>query len=131
MTAVLVKLFGQNAFEAAIRAGSIEMVPLETIRGSSYDDTIVLVDEAQNLSYEEVKAITTRLGEGSKMVLMGDPMQRDINNSGLTTFSNIVQRYHLDLPVIHFDVSHIVRSDIVATLVKTYLDYEKETPRGT
>jgi phosphate starvation-inducible PhoH-like protein len=103
----------------------IEFHPLETIRGASFEDTIILVDESQNLTYEEVKAITTRIGENSKMILMGDPMQRDTRDSGLTTFKKIINQFNLEIPVVEFDLDDIVRSDLVAQLVKAYVKYEK------
>jgi len=74
MTSEIKKRLGANDYEAKRHSGQIEFHPLETIRGASFENTIILVDESQNLTYEEVKAITTRIGENSKMILMGDPM---------------------------------------------------------
>ncbi len=125
MTSEIKKRLGANDYDAKRHAGQIEFHPLETIRGASFEDTIILVDESQNLTYEEVKAITTRIGEGSKMILMGDPMQRDTRDSGLTTFKKIINEFNLDIPVIEFGLDDIVRSDLVAQLVKAYVKYEK------
>lgn len=125
MTSEIKKRLGSNDYDAKRHAGQIEFHPLETIRGASFEKTIILVDEAQNLTYEEVKAITTRIGEGSQMILMGDPMQRDTKDSGLTTFKRIINKYNLDVPVIEFELEDIVRSDLVAQLVKAYVKYEE------
>ena len=125
MTSEIKKRLGANDYDAKRHSGQIEFHPLETIRGASFEDTIILVDESQNLTYEEVKAITTRIGEGSKMILMGDPMQRDTRDSGLTTFKKIINEFDLDIPVIEFELDDIVRSDLVAQLVKAYVKYEK------
>jgi len=124
MTSEIKKRLGAGDYDAKRHSGQIEFHPLETIRGASFENTAILVDESQNLTYEEVKAITTRIGEGSKMILMGDPMQRDTRDSGLVEFKKIVKKFGLDVPVIEFTVDDIVRSDLVATLVKAYLSHE-------
>ena len=69
--------------------GSIEVEALTYIRGRSIPDQFIIIDEAQNLTKHEVKTILTRVGEGSKIVLMGDPEQidhpyLDLYNNGLT-----------------------------------------------
>ncbi|PLR84069.1 hypothetical protein CVD25_12880 [Bacillus canaveralius] len=69
--------------------GSIEVEALSYIRGRSIPDQYIIIDEAQNLTKHEVKTILTRVGEGSKIVLMGDPEQidhpyLDAFNNGLT-----------------------------------------------
>ncbi len=69
--------------------GSIEVEALTYIRGRSLPDQFIIIDEAQNLTKHEVKTILTRVGEGSKIVLMGDPEQidhpyLDASNNGLT-----------------------------------------------
>jgi phosphate starvation-inducible PhoH-like protein len=124
MTSEIKKRLGAGDYEAKRHSGQIEFHPLETIRGASFENTIILVDESQNLTYEEVKAVTTRIGEGSKMILMGDPMQRDTRDSGLVEFKKIVKKFGLDVPVIEFTVDDIVRSDLVASLVKAYMAHE-------
>ncbi|MCT2344162.1 PhoH family protein [Niallia taxi] len=75
--------------------GSIEVEALTYIRGRSIPDQFIIIDEAQNLSKHEVKTILTRVGEGSKIVLMGDPEQidhpyLDAFNNGLTY---VVERF--------------------------------------
>ncbi|WP_432418802.1 PhoH family protein [Cytobacillus spongiae] len=75
--------------------GSIEVEALTYIRGRSIPDQYIIIDEAQNLTKHEVKTILTRVGEGSKIVLMGDPDQidhpyLDAYNNGLTY---VVERF--------------------------------------
>jgi len=127
MTSEIKKRLGSGDYDAKRHAGQIEFHPLETIRGASFEDTVILVDESQNLTYEEVKAITTRIGEGSKMILMGDPMQRDTRESGLVQFKKVIQKYKLEVPIIEFTTDDIVRSDLVAQLVKAYMKHEENS----
>ena len=122
MLEVLQKAFGSDKFKYMVSKGEIEIQPIETIRGRSYKDALVLVDEAQNLSIDELKAISTRLGENAKLVLMGDPAQSDVKNGqDLLRFCNLVQKAGIPLPVVEFSVDDIVRSDIVADLVRMFI----------
>jgi len=119
ITVVLEQSFGKGYYSYLKAKEIIEVQPLETIRGRSYENSLVIVDECQNLSFEEIKAITTRLGENSKMVLCGDPAQSD-QNSGrdILKFVNLCHKHGIDIPIIEFGVNDIVRSDIVASIVK-------------
>ena len=64
-------------FECMIDKGEIEIAPLSYIRGRTFNNSYLIVDEAQNATIHELKTIITRLGEGSKVVLMGDTDQID------------------------------------------------------
>ena len=59
------------------------------------------------------------------MILMGDPMQKDTRESGLVVFKQVINKYRLDIPIIEFKVEDIVRSDLVADLVKAYMKFEE------
>ena len=123
MLEVLRKAFGSGKYEYLLNKEQIEIQPIETIRGRSYENALILVDEAQNLSMDELKAITTRIGENSKLVLMGDPAQSDVNNGkDLVEFCYKVRKFGIDMPVIEFGVNDIVRSDIVAELVRMFIE---------
>ena len=122
MMEVLEQAFGKGKFQYMLAKGEIEIQPIETIRGRSYKNALVLFDEAQNLDFDELKAISTRLGENSKLVLMGDPAQSDVKDGAdLLKFCYLVNKNGINLPVIKFEVDDIVRSDIVADLVKMFL----------
>jgi len=122
MLEVLKKAFGAGKYEYMLSKGQIEIQPIETIRGRSYENALVLVDEAQNLCMDELKAITTRIGENTKLILMGDPAQSDVRDGrDLMQFSSLCQKHDLNVPVIEFKVNDIVRSDIVADLVKMFI----------
>jgi phosphate starvation-inducible PhoH-like protein len=123
MLEVLKKAFGKGKFEYMLNKGQIEIQPIETIRGRSYENALVLVDEAQNLCMDELKAITTRIGENTKLVLMGDPAQSDVKGGrDLVEFTYKCKKAGIDMPVVEFGVNDIVRSDIVADLVKMFIE---------
>lgn len=123
---VLRKFLGDHKYQYAMEKKQLQLQPLETIRGRSFEQSFIVIDEAQNLSIEEVISITTRLGEYSKLLLLGDPFQTDIKGqNGLVWFDEISKKYGLDVPVVHFDLDDVVRSKIVKDiLVALYKEFE-------
>lgn len=122
LTSVLEKQLGKTKYDYIVAKQVLQMQPLETIRGRSFENSLVLVDECQNLTIEELKAITTRMGENSKMILMGDSSQSDINSGkDILRFVSICRKHDIDIPIIEFTVDDIVRSDIVGQLVRAFV----------
>ena len=94
-------------FQTMIEKGDIEVAPIPYIRGRTFNDSFVIVDEAQNASIHELKTIITRIGKNSKIVLLGDTDQIDtpyINkqSNGLSIviekFRNSSLYAHIHLP---------------------------------
>ena len=118
ITNVLEEGLGKGRYEYMTKAGQIQIQPMETIRGSSFENCIVLVDEAQNMNIEELKAVTTRIGENSKLILMGDPNQSDIRNgTELERFVEMCMKHNIPCPIVRFTLNDVVRSDIVKELL--------------
>ena len=90
------------------------------IRGTTLDDTIIIVDEAQNLNFHELDSIITRVGENSKIMFCGDASQSDLTKNyernGILDFLRIIRNMS-SFKLIEFGVEDIVRSG----LVKEYL----------
>jgi phosphate starvation-inducible protein PhoH and related proteins len=121
ITSVLKDGLGKGRYEYMVAKDQMIVQPIETIRGNSFEKSIIIVDEAQNLCLEEIKAITTRIGENSKLILLGDPAQSDVRNGNdLSRFTELCAKYNIDAPVVKFTVNDIVRSDIVAQVVKMF-----------
>ena len=72
------KLIGKSRMEKMIDLGLIEIVPIAFARGRSIDHSIILIDEAQNITMNNIRTLMTRIGDNSKMVIMGDIKQKDI-----------------------------------------------------
>lgn len=123
MTDVLRGALGKGFYEYLVSKGQIETVALETIRGRSFEDAFILVDECQQLTLDEIKAISTRIGENSTLVFMGDPKQTDLKGgSGISTFLNLIDRYDPEgVDIIQFSVDDIVRSNTCANMVRMFL----------
>jgi phosphate starvation-inducible PhoH-like protein len=112
---------GKAAFEIALKRGDIEMVPFEVMRGRSWKDAFVLLDEAQNTTPQEIKTFLTRIGEGCTVVINGDISQCDLPDaSGLKTVLGLIRSKGLPVPVIEFTRDDIVRSGLCAMWVKAF-----------
>lgn len=113
---------GKATTEIHIKNKTIEICSLETIRGRSWSDAIIIVDESQSLFVPEVQALTTRIGENAQMIFCGDNTgnQTDVKNGmdGLTYLNKIVQKYNIpDCQFITFTRAQICRSDVVRDFV--------------
>jgi len=119
---VLVKHLGRGAVDTALKNGNIEVATLALMRGRSFDDAFIIVDEAQNVEVSEIKMLLTRVGEGSTIVLNGDIQQSDLKGtSGLAKVIHLAKKHMLNIPVIEFGVEDIVRSGICAEWVKVFM----------
>jgi phosphate starvation-inducible PhoH-like protein len=112
---------GKGRYDYMVSKEQIIIQPIETIRGNSFENCIIIIDESQNLNMSEIKAITTRIGENSKLVMLGDPAQSDVHDGeDLDAFVEMCHQYGIEAPIVRFTTDHIVRSDIVAQLVKMF-----------
>lgn len=119
---VLEKHLGKGAVETGIKNGNIEMAPLALMRGRSFDNAFIIVDEAQNITTHELKMLLTRVGEGSTIVLNGDAQQSDLKEAdGLSKVIHLAKKHMLDVPIIEFGVDDIVRSGVCAEWVKVFM----------
>lgn len=120
---ILEKQLGKGVVETAVKNNNIEMAPLATMRGRSFKDAFVIVDEAQNVTIHEIKMLLTRIGENCKIILNGDTRQSDIKEqSGLSKIMHLAKKYNMDVPVIEFGVEDIVRSDICKQWVVAFME---------
>jgi phosphate starvation-inducible protein PhoH len=102
------------------------------VRGLTFDNSVIVVDECQNMTYEEIRSIMTRVGESSKIIFCGDTKQDDLRNSknrldrsGLSSFINVLKEIR-EFKTIEFTVDDIVRSGLVKSFIlaeEKVLDY--------
>lgn len=125
------KRLGANVFENAFKDGqhgNIIAEPIESIRGRSFDEpSIVLAEEMQQSTPDEMISLITRIGEGCKLIVSGDPRQKDIRGvSGLEWLLKFVERHKIpNVGVVEFnDPEDIVRSDIVKHIIIALLKEE-------
>jgi phosphate starvation-inducible PhoH-like protein len=108
--------------ERALATGIIEIAPLAFMRGRTLTSAVVLLDEAQNTTTMQMKMFLTRLGEGSRMIINGDPTQIDLPHgqaSGLVEASRILREVE-GVGRIRFAEGDVVRHDMVRRIVAAY-----------
>ena len=100
----------------------IEIAPLAFMRGRTLAHAFVILDEAQNTTSMQMKMFLTRLGEGSKMVVTGDPSQIDLpsgQRSGLEEAVSLLNGVR-GIEAVRFTAGDVVRRDLVARIVEAY-----------
>lgn len=103
----------------------IEIAPLAYLRGRTFKNTIVILDEAQLTTENQMKMVLTRIGDGTRMFITGDLTQteRKIKTNGLGDFVNKLKGLKSSMiSVIEFDHSHIERDPVVGEILKIYGD---------
>lgn len=125
-------LFGRkDAWDRLEEQGHITFISTSFIRGMSFDDAIIIVDEMQNLTYEEIDTVMTRVGYRSKIIWCGDYRQTDLNKrkndmSGILKFFDIAMHMSA-FTRIEFTPDDIVRSSLVKDYILAKLKYEDLT----
>lgn len=110
---------GRSNYELALKSKTIEPRPLGFMRGASFDDAIILVDEAQNMTKTEFKMLLSRIGKNCKVILSGDPEQTDIKDSGLKDAVNRLSGLP-GISVVKFKDEDIVRSNMCKQVIIAY-----------
>jgi phosphate starvation-inducible protein PhoH and related proteins len=108
--------------ERDLATGVIEVAPLAFMRGRTLAHSFIILDEAQNTSAMQMKMFLTRIGEGSKMVITGDPSQIDLpagQKSGLEEAVALLAGIK-GIEAVRFNSGDVVRRDLVARIVEAY-----------
>ncbi len=109
-----------------IEQGTIEISPIAFMRGRTFNDSFVILDEAQNTTAEQMKMFLTRLGLSSTFVVTGDTSQRDLlGTSGIDSAREVLSGVD-DIAFVDLTRSDIVRHTLVARIVDAYAAYERE-----
>ncbi|MDZ4761827.1 MAG: PhoH family protein [Alphaproteobacteria bacterium] len=105
--------------KALIAEGQIEIASVGFMRGRTLNNAFVVVDEAQNCTYVQLKMILTRLGWNSKMIVTGDPAQTDLlpGLSGLAPAAERLEAMNSDVTVIRLEQRDVVRHPLVAKML--------------
>jgi phosphate starvation-inducible PhoH-like protein len=117
--------------ERGLSTGMIEIAPLAFMRGRTLSHAIIILDEAQNTTPMQMKMFLTRIGEGSKMIVTGDPTQVDLpagKDSGLLEAVSILEGIE-DIAHIAFTRRDVVRRELVGKIVEAYEAAPKQGER--
>lgn len=117
---VLDERLGKSFVSYLMKTGKIEAAPLAYMRGRTFKNAVVILDEAQNTTPVQMKMFLTRLGINATAIVNGDLQQKDI--PGLSGFQDAITRLSFipSLGHVAFDHNDVVRSDIVQEIVQAY-----------
>ena len=122
------KIVGHAATEALVHMGLIEVQPLSFVRGRTIDNTIIIIDEAQNISFDNMKSILTRIGENSRIIVIGDTKQIDLKNKKESSLHQIMEKFakHSAFGVMQFERKDQVRNPLINIIEEVFDEIEKE-----
>ena len=119
------KLVGQAITSRLRELKTIEELPIAYMRGINLDRSIIIIDEAQNISRENIRTIMTRLGKDSKMIFLGDERQQDSKGGNGLTF---LMDHFMDIEEIgcvQFNKSDVVRNPLIAKIERVFDSLQK------
>lgn len=128
--ALFAELFGRDdAYEIMKQKKYVQFETTSYVRGATYDDVIIIVDECQNMTFQELNSVITRCGENARIIFCGDFRQTDLHSkwdvSGLDKFIKIVGRMK-SFKLVEFKVDDIVRSGLVREYIIAQEEYEAQ-----
>jgi phosphate starvation-inducible PhoH-like protein len=118
----LYDLMDARVVERALQGGEIEIAPLAFMRGRTLTNAAIILDEAQNTTSMQMKMFLTRLGEGSRMIITGDPSQIDLppgQRSGLVEAVKLLKDVE-GIGYARFEEGDVVRHELVRRIVMAY-----------
>jgi phosphate starvation-inducible PhoH-like protein len=121
------KIIGKPMFEKLKEVDRIEMRPVAYMRGSTFNNAFMILDEAQNMNFHQLMTYITRLGENSKMVICGDVSQHDIRHNlvALPEFQRMIQDVN-NIGTFTFEKKDIVRNKIIIDIVEKYEEWKEK-----
>jgi phosphate starvation-inducible PhoH-like protein len=122
------ELMSGEMVQKKMASGDIEIAPLAFMRGRTLKNAFVMLDEAQNTTPMQMKMFLTRMGQGARMAITGDPTQTDLPsgaNSGLKEAIHILKGIP-EVAFIHFDKSDVVRHRLVGKIIEAYDKHERK-----
>jgi len=126
------ELIKKSMTDKLIKEEIIQCVPVNHLRGSTFMNCAVLVDESQNFSDHELTTVLTRFGKNCKMFILGDSLQNDINNSGFKKYLKGFDNEELKengIFAFQFTEDDIVRSKLLKLIVKTIKNIHEFEPK--
>ena len=119
----LYALYGKDKIDKELERETIEIVPFAFMRGRTFLNSFVIVDEAQNVTHDQMETVIGRLGKNSKMVICGDLAQIDLKNKKETGFSFLsrIEEHVAGFRVMALKQNH--RHEIVSPILQVYQDF--------
>jgi phosphate starvation-inducible PhoH-like protein len=122
------KIIGKSNFEYMREEGMIEVIPIAFARGRTLDNSFIIIDEAQNIDVDNMKSLMTRIGENSKMIILGDVKQKDIKNRKMSSLEIIIESFNDvdDFGTVKlYSDTDVVRNPIIKTIEDKFDEIEE------
>jgi len=116
-----------DAYQTLREKKLIDFMTTSYIRGLTFNNCVIIVDECQNMSFHELDSIITRVGNNCRIIFCGDFFQSDLKQNGLKSFLAITKAMN-EFDFIEFGISDIVRSDFVKNYLTCKHGFESESP---
>ncbi len=114
------KLIGQTITSRLRELKTIEEMPIAYMRGINLDRSVIIIDEAQNISQDNIRTIMTRLGKDSKMIFLGDERQQDSKGGNGLTFLMDHFTDIEEIGCVQFNKSDVVRNPLIAKIERVF-----------
>jgi phosphate starvation-inducible PhoH-like protein len=116
------KVIGKHSVELLRANNMIEEMPIAYMRGINIDNSITIIDEAQNISIDNIRTIMTRLGENSKMIFLGDENQIDMKKKGESSLNFIIQKFSNfdEVGTVTLGEDDVVRNPLIKKIEKIF-----------
>ena len=122
------KLIGKSLLTKLRELELIEYLPLTFVRGVSIDNSLIVIDEAQNISVDNMRTIMTRIGDNSKLIILGDTRQIDMKNKKDSSLSRIMLKFENldDFGIVRLGKEDIVRHRLIGMIEDIFDEIEIE-----
>jgi len=111
--AICTELFNRgDAYGILKKHNAVKFITTSHVRGVTFQDTVVIVDECQNMTFHELDSLITRVGRNCRIIFCGDFFQSDLKSNGIRDFMNIIKKMEA-FDFVDFGIEDIVRSKFV------------------
>lgn len=123
------KIIGEMLTSKLREQGLIQIKPIAYVRGRSIDNSIIIMDEAQNITLDNMRTLMTRIGENSKMIILGDVKQKDLRNKKDSSLEVVIEKFRDKKNFGIVELRHkddIVRNKIIEIIEEVFDQIEEE-----
>lgn len=116
------KIIGEEGYRKLVNSKRLQFVPLNYVRGNTFENSIIILTECQNVSLHELITFTTRVADTSRLLMNGDLLQSDIKNSGFATFIELMKGVE-EFGYMQLGDEYQMRNPIITKINRIYREY--------
>jgi phosphate starvation-inducible PhoH-like protein len=124
----ITEMVGAEKLKSMMEKRIVEIIPLAYMRGRTLNNSVIILDEAQNATTTQMKMFLTRMGRNSKLIITGDITQTDLprkSDSGLIHVQSVLQNIP-GIAFVYFEKADVVRHRLVAEIIDAYERFDKQ-----